>query len=155
MPFVCSASTEEYIRCIEKFNERLNKNESLRYDPHFSRLSAEKNLALYDLYIQKLSSWPYNKRPANPVDTLINGRNKFIALSVPEQAKCLGNIQMIFGRMAGGTDLTLIGGVAKAGVTTLSSALSNWKKTYSEVRIIDQSAAGLYEQKSQNLLELL
>lgn len=155
MPFVCSASTEEYIRCIEKFNERLKKNESLRYDPHFSQLSAEKNLALYDLYIQKLSSWPYNKRPANPVDTLINGRNKFIALSVPEQAKCLGNIQMIFGRIAGGTDLTLIGGVAKAGVTTLSSALSNWKRTYSEVRIIDQSAAGLYEQKSQNLLELL
>ena len=37
----------------------------------------------------------------------------------------------------------------------LSSALVNWKKAYSDVRIIDQSASGLFAAASMNLLELL
>ena len=60
----------------------------------------------------------------------------------------------LFGRIQS-ADLTSIGGVAKAGVATLSSTLSNWKKNYADVRIIDQSASGLFEKVSDNLLDLL
>ena len=69
------------------------------------------------------------------------------------QALC--GIVSLFGRNGQGADLRLIGGAGKAGVSMLSSAVSNWKKYYSDVRIIDQSAAGLYEKQSVNLLELL
>jgi len=31
--------------------------------------------------------------------------------------------------------------------------MSNWKKNYSDVRIIDQSASGLWEVVSDNILE--
>ena len=63
-------------------------------------------------------------------------------------------IQGLFGR-ATKADLTAIGGVASAGVSILSSMISNWKKNYTDVRIIDCSASGLFETVSDNLLELL
>ena len=42
-----------------------------------------------------------------------------------------------------------------AGSIRISSSLSNWKKKYRDVRMIDRSAAGLFESTSENLLELL
>ena len=63
-------------------------------------------------------------------------------------------IQGLFGR-AIKANLKPIGGVESAGVATLSSKISNWAKTYKDVRIIDTSASGLYESRSCNLLDLL
>ena len=111
-------------------------------------------MALYDCYIEKLQNAPYKYRPANPLGTLSKGREKFMLLSADQQATVLLSIQGLFGRMIK-ADLTAIGGVASAGVATLSSSLSNWKKNYTEVRIIDQSASGLFETVSENLLDLL
>ena len=37
----------------------------------------------------------------------------------------------------------------------MSSNISNWKKDYTDVRIKDRSASGLYESVSVNLLGLL
>lgn len=52
--------------------------------------------------------------------------------------------------------MTLIGGKTHSAATvSFSSTISNWKKNYTDVRIIDQSASGLWEKQSQNLLELL
>lgn len=84
-----------------------------------------------------------------------DGRDAFVSLSVFEQAKCLLNIQTLFVRGTGVADLTLIGGLKNSGNILLSATLSNWKKDYSSVRVIDQSAAGIFENKTDNLLELL
>ena len=66
------------------------------------------------------------------------------------------NIQSVFGRMTGGCDLTLIGGSAHSAATgSLSTTISNWKKKYSTVRIIDQSPSGMWEKSSENLLDFL
>ena len=77
-----------------------------------------------------------------------------MSLSPDEQADVLLQIQGLFCR-ANKADLTAIGGVASAGSATLSYSLSNWKKNYTDVRIIDQSASGLFEKSSENLLDLL
>ena len=111
-------------------------------------------MELYDLYIQKLQAKPYVYRPANPSATLVNGRERFKALSPDKQAMELLKIQRLLGR-ANKADLTAIGGVTSTGVAALSSSLSNWKKNYTDVRIIDQSASGLFETVSENLLDLL
>ena len=75
---------------------------------------------------------------------------------VYEQAKCLMQILMVFGRVSGGCDLQLVGGAGKAAAMSgFSASMSNWKKYYSDVRIIDQSASGLFESRSDNLLDLL
>lgn len=154
-PFICGAREEEYIRNLEKFDEKAKKNEALSLGALFTPLNKEKNLALYDLYIKKLGEKPYSKRPNNPLSVLKDGRDAFVSLSVFEQAKCLLNIQTLFGRGAGRADLALIGGSKNSGNILLSATLSNWKKDYSSVRVIDQSAAGIFENKTDNLLELL
>ena len=155
MPFVCDNETEEYIRKTEKLSEKIKNNPSIKYDAMFSDISKEENEHLYELYINKLEAFPYNKRPANPVETLKKGRKKFESMGIIEQVTCLNNIQRLFGRLSGGVDLSAVGGVSKAGVTTLSSNISNWKKVYEKAYIIDMSASGLYEKRSVNLLDLL
>ena len=60
----------------------------------------------------------------------------------------------LFGR-ANKADLSEIGGAPSAGVAALSSSISNWKKNYTDVRIVDRSASGLFETVSDNILDLL
>lgn len=63
---------------------------------------------------------------------------------------------MIFGRMSGGCDLRSIGGGKNAAATKgFSTNISNWGKYYKCVKIIDTSTTGLWEKKSDNLLDLL
>ena len=58
--------------------------------------------------------------------------------------------------MTSGCDLSKIGGTLRSAATgSFSATVSNWKKNYSNVRIIDQSPAGLWEVKSENLLDLV
>ena len=113
-------------------------------------------MELYEQYCDKLQNSIYRKRINAPAAQLNAGKKKFEALPVPEQAKALLNIHQVFGRVSGGCDLTAIGGAGKAAATNnFSTAVSNWKKNYSDVRLIDASASGLWEKRSGNLLDLL
>lgn len=152
--FKTSSENESYIKQLESFANKKKKNENIVFSEKHDGISTEKNSALYDLYIEKLQSIPYKYRPANPCDTLVKGRDKFNALSPDNQVAILLAIQGLFGR-AVKADFTAIGGAASAGVATLSSSLSNWKKNYTDVRIIDTSASGLFETVSENLFDLL
>lgn len=154
-PLLLTYEWQKYIKAIERFVEKKKEYPSMKYSPQFDKVSKEENCKLFDLLTAKLESNLYSKRPANPFPVLVEGRGRFVELDVYEQCKCLLQIVAIFGRISGGCNLEGIGGKPKAGATTLSSALSNWKKNYSDVRIIDQTASGLYEKRSQNLLDLL
>lgn len=149
-----SPDVEAYIKRLESFANKTKNNPNVVLNEKYDGISDDKNLELYDLYIQKLQSPPYVYRPANPHETLAKGREKFKALSQNAQVTVLLSIQGLFGR-APKADLSAIGGAPSAGVAALSSSLSNWKKAYTDVRIIDQSASGLFEKVSDNLLELL
>ncbi len=154
-PFICDRNSENYIRLVEKFCEKIKKNPAITFDPEYNMITKESNLAIYDLYTQKLGEYPFKLRPANPIDTLKKGRENFISLTEIEQAKCLMNIQVLFSRLTGGCDLEKIGGKPNQSSTRLSSNISNWKKNYRVARIIDTSASGLFETKSDNLFDLL
>lgn len=54
-----------------------------------------------------------------------------------------------------GCDLTLIGGKKQAAVCTVSSKVSNWGKNFKYVKIIDESASGIFRKESENILEWL
>ncbi len=152
--FKTSLDIEVYVKRLESFANKTKKNPSIVFSEKHDGISGDKNMELYDVYIQKLQSKPYVYRPANPCETLVKGKERFKALSPDKQAMVLLAIQGLFGR-AIKADLTEIGGATSAGVAALSSSLSNWKKNYTDVRIIDQSASGLFETISDNLLELL
>jgi CRISPR-associated endonuclease Csn1 len=156
MPFMTSPETETYIKKLESFVAKHKKNEYLMWDERFDEVSKEKNIELYELYVKKLSEWPYNKRPAN--ETLISQLTKkagnFAGLDVFQQSYILLQIQGILGRIKQ-ADLKALGESSSSGITAPSLNLSNWKKNYTDVRIIDQSASGLFESVSDNLLSFL
>ena len=126
------------------------------YSEKYDKFSPKQNVKLYDSLLSKLQSEIFSKRPANPQAVLTEGRGRFIELSPEIQAEILLNLVSSFGTSSGaGINLTAIGGVAKSGVTTLSSNLSNWKKSFTTARIIYSDASGLHEIKSINLLDLI
>lgn len=145
-----------YLKKLEEFVRKITKNENYIYSEQYDKISIEDNMKLYDIYLDKLENSIYSKRVNCPTIALKKGKERFAALDIKGQAKALLNIQQIFGRIAGGIDLTAIGGVGKAAATVnFSSTISNWAKSYKDVRIIDSSASGLWEKESCNLLELL
>lgn len=153
-------SSEEYwryyLKKIERFVEKVKNNPNYRYDVEYDVVQPEDNMRLYDLYTDKLQHSVYQKRINAPMQILLDGREKFMACSVLEQCQVLLNIHQVFGRMTAGCDLTLIGGKSHSAATVnFSSTISNWNKNYTDVRIIDQSASGLWEVVSDNLLEYL
>ena len=90
------------------------------------------------------------------VDVLEKGERIFRELSLEEQCVCINSLISIFktGRSSG-CDLTLIGGKKQAAVCTVSSKVSNWTKNYECVKIIDESASGIFRKESENILEWL
>lgn len=144
-----------YLKKLEEFVKKISANANYIYSEQYDKVSAEKNFELYCLYIDKLKNSVYKSRRNSPLSILENGADEFKKLSIKEQAKTLLAIQSIFGRLSGGCDLQSIGGQKMSAKTTISTGMSNWKKDYSDVRIIDSSASGLWEKESCNLLELL
>ena len=147
---------EYYLKKLEMFVEKTSKYPNYIFDEVFDNVSAKKNLELYDLYVDKYQNSVYSKRINSPLSILEKGRERFEVLDVKAQAKTLLNIHQSFGRIASGCDLSSLGAGARAGATVnFSATVSNWKKNYSDVRIIDQSASGIWEKRSENLLELV
>ncbi len=157
MQFSADFDTQLYVKRLESFVEKMKSNTNLVYNESYDKISSEQNLKLYDMYVEKLRSSIYKKRPNNPIAVLEDGRDTFISLDVKSQAAALLSIHQVFGRVSGGCDLTAIGGAGKAAATvSFSSSVSNWKKLYSDVRIVDQSASGIWEKVSDfNILDLI
>lgn len=153
--FYADVYKTEYIRKVEKAFEKIKSNPAIVLDAEHLGIAADKNLMLYDYYVEKLSTYPYDKRPANPKEILKSGKNRFVSLSILEQIKCLVEIHKLFIRVASVSNLESIGGKASAGTVTLSSTLSNWAKSYRVVRLVDISPTGLFENTSKNLLDLI
>lgn len=144
-----------YLKKLSGFKEKLAKNPDYVYSERYDNISKEKNLELYMLYIDKLENSIYSKRCNPPTQLLKDGLEKFKELSIAEQATVLLNIHTVFGRLASGVDLTLIGGSKTASSSMINSRISGWKKSYDDVRIINSSASGLWEKSSENLLDLI
>lgn len=145
-----------YLKKLEVFQEKHSKNSRLVYDAKYDEIDQENNIKLYDLYISKLENTVYAKRPNSPLGTLQKGRKNFISLDISQQVFTLLSIQEVFGRMTVGCDLSLIGGASRAASTAnFTATISAWKKSYSNVVVIDSSTTGLYEKCSTNLLDLL
>ena len=154
MPLIVGYTWERYVKRLEKMVEKAKSNPNFVYAAQYDGVTKEENEAFYAVLLEKLESARYRQRPANPADTMRAGEQHFAQLDVIKQAKCLLQIVAVFGRI-NGVDLSEIGGASKAAVAALSSVLSNWKKKYTDVRVVDMSASGLYQSQSCNVLEWL
>ncbi len=146
---------EKYIKGLEKYIEKKNNKKISKLDSTYDKITKEDNIKIYNVFTEKTGNNKYKKMFGGNEEYLLNSRDKFYNMELEEQVIVLINVLSIFktGR-AGGCDLREIGGKENSAKLTMSSKLSNWKK-YNDVRIVDMSASGIYEIKSQNLLELL
>lgn len=161
MPLILSPEWEKYIKKLERFHEKQAENGRLNYDPKYDVITREKNLELYKLLKDKLSKKPYSLRPELDTQKITDNEKKFEELEivditlpdrtkVPGQVSTLLNMITFFSRSATKDSLTGITGDCRIGYK-----LSNWKKSYETVHIIDSSASGIWERKSVNLLSLI
>ena len=158
MQFTAGSYWNGYVKKLENLVEKVSKNPSYIYTEKYDKVNRKENEQLYDLYVDKLKNSIYRKRWAVrvPLDILINGKSTFDQLSEIKQAEVLLNIHSIFGRNTRGSDLSALGGKKNSGVTnSFSSLVSNWRKSYSDIRLINISPSGIWEQQSKNLLDLL
>lgn len=146
-----------YIKNLDNISEKRKKNPEYVIDETFSGISREKNIALFVDLVNMMNGSVYSKQPGSKLSVTIDKREEFEALSLDGQYECLKNMILFLKTNRFGTcDMTsLSGGCRAEGVVRLSASLSNWKKNYSDVRIIDRSSSGLFEHRTGNLLDLI
>lgn len=156
MPLIIGYKWELYVKKLENFVSKKEKNKNLILNENYDGISREKNNQLYDVLALKVINGIYEKAFSAQIPVLKEGYNKFDELSTEEQVKALLMLVLLLksGR-AGGCDLTLIGGKRNAGEYTINPKVSNWKEKFRDVRIVDNSPSGIYVAESDNLLELL
>lgn len=157
-PFLDNPFWNFYLKKLEAYLKKITENAKYVYSEEYDHISVLKNIELYDLYLHKYRNTIFRHRVNAPIDTLEKGRKRFVSLEINDQVRMLMNIHQTFGRTSsGGVDLKAIGGAGKTGATVnFSSSISNWKKKYTDVRIIDSSVTGLWTKTSDiNLLELV
>ena len=155
MALVLNAEWERYAKRLEAFTNKRQVNKTLMPDEAHDGISGEKNSELYRILAAKLGTWPFAQFPGNQSETLVAGQDKFDGQDLVEQVRCLMNILQMMGPGGAAVDLTGCGGKKATGSKVISAKLSNWKKRYADVHIIDESASGLFSNQSCNLLELL
>lgn len=154
-PLVLSTEWNGYIKTMESFQNKRKMLRNLQPDEKHDGITRDKNMALYRLLTDKMNAWPFTNYPGNQGKTLSEGTTRFEKADLVDQIDCLMNIVLLMGGGATGVDLTVCGGSKNGGTKVVNAKLSNWKKTYQDVRIIDESASGLFSKTSGNLLELL
>ena len=131
-------------------------NKSIQIDEEYDDISFDKNVKLYKFLLNKMHENIYEKMFDTVALNVCNGQDDFEKIGIEEQCTVLMNLLSVFKTGRGqGCNLELIGGKKKSAEFTLSSKISNWGKKYSDVRIINESASGIYRQESDNILEWL
>lgn len=155
-PLIVSTFHEKYIKALESYDNKKKKNSAIELNEAYDGINADDNLSLYDCLSEKVTSGIFSCVLDSQKETLLDGRKEFVQLSLDKQVSVvLKLVELLKTGRSGTVDLSLIGGSKTAGAITIRSKLSNLKKRYTDVRIVDTSASGLFVSKSQNLLELL
>lgn len=145
VPLIISEDLYKYARKIEKYIEK-NKIYPIT---NYQKITAEANLELYDVLLDKLKNTIYHTKLSSQVMTFEKGRDIFIDLNLEEQCKLLYNVFHLFDTTSSTADLSSIKGGKNAGKMLNSNMLSESDQIF----IINQSITGLFEQR-QGLREL-
>ena len=106
-----------------------------------SNLTETELVRLYYEFLNKLQDSVYAKRLSAQMDTLSNGRKKFLELTNEEKCLVLFEIIKLFQCTSQKANLSAIGGPSSAGTLVMNSDISNLP----DIKIIHQSVTGFYE----------
>ena len=156
IPLILSPQEEKYIKRLSSVIEKAKRNrQTLKIDEEYDKITKDENRTLYKILKEKCKTNVYKKVSAfNKIyDIMDKGEEEFNSLQLEKQVHVLVNI--VYGFKTGrttGCDLKDICGPANCAVITMNSTISDVK--FESIRIIDQSATGLFEKISGNILEL-
>lgn len=145
---------DKYIKKLSSFADKYKRNPNIQLDEKYDGITIDKNIELYDMLANKLSVWPFSNMPNNQKNVLLLGRELFLKNTIYDQISLLLNVLLLI-NSGKPVNLTPVDGPKLAGVAVISSNLTNWKKTYNNVCIIDYSASGLFSAVSENLLDMI
>lgn len=130
------------LKNILKFIQRkkVQKNAAIT---EYDGISDDNTLALYDCFVDKLSSSIYGKKFATQADFLRQSKNKFTNLSLEERCEVLGSILHLFQCNPVLSDLRLLGGKKSTGTIRLNKKI----KPEDHVYLIEQSITGFFEKR--------
>lgn len=148
IPLILNSSYVKYVKILEKFNLRKTLNPNVRVEIK-DNITKEKNLKLYNEFINKLENTIYKNRLNNGIKLLIENIKIFSDIIIENQCDLLLEILKIFSLKNNGCNLEFLGGGAKSCICTKNNKLN----TYMEFKLINQSITGIYK-KEINLLEL-
>lgn len=109
----------------------------------YDGVSDDNTLALYDLFVKKLSSSIYRKKYATQADFLCQSKDKFMNLPLEERCEVLGSILHLFQCNPVLSDLHLLGGKKSTGTILLNKKI----KPEDHVYLIEQSVTGFFEKR--------
>lgn len=109
----------------------------------YDGVSDDNTLALYDFFVDKLSSSIYGKKFATQADFLCQSKDKFTNLPLEERCEVLGSILHLFQCNAVLSDFHLLGGSRQAGRIYLNKKI----KAQDHVYLIEQSVTGFFEKR--------
>lgn len=143
-----------YIKRIDNILEKKKKNPKYTVSEKFDRVSTEENELAFNYLKEKINGDKFLKMPGAHLTLGEDELEKFKNANIFEQMECIANLVLYLKTNRANTcDMQIVGASKSAGSVYLSANISNWN--YSDVRIVDRSASGLYETVSQNLKELL
>ena len=129
----------KYFKRIESFDKR-KKNNKQAVITAWDGITAEKNMELYEVLLEKHKANVYCNRPSKQINTLEFGRAYFSMLSLEEQCETLLEISSLFLNKPLTADLSSIGGGPKAGRMNFNKKVSGKK-----LKVVFQSVTGVFE----------
>lgn len=156
MSLKLSEENMKYVKKIENYLNKKNANKNIVHDEQYDEINSTINIKLYGELTEKLLNTCYRIVYEKTGDIILKGKDKFENLSFDLQCQILMNIIDVLktGRN-GGCNLKDIGGSVNEANYIINSRISNWKKNYKCVKIIDESASGIFRKESENILEWL
>lgn len=137
-------------------NQRRLADPTVNHKERIVIVDKEKNLKLYDFFVEKLSVKPFANISgySSLMDNLKLARDAFIALSLYKQITTLQNIMCAFQCNAKSVDISSLvyanaKGVVKPGGSRLATSLLNMDISNKQIELITQSRSGLREKRIQ------
>lgn len=129
---------KKVVKYIQRQKEDKNVKISVR-----DGITEEELLKLYETFLDKIRHSIYGVRLSSQEKTLVNGKEKFIDLSVEAKCQVLYEILHLFQCQSGAANLKMIGGPASAGILVMNNNISKCKN----ISIVNQSPTGIYEKE--------
>lgn len=140
---VADAEHEQYIKQVGKYIERCTKAKKELEITAFDGINYDKNIELYNWFVEKLNAEVYVRLFKNAISTLIEYSNVFYDMPLYSQCKLLLEILKLFKCDRQLSDFSELSGPKSAGIIQFNKKISNMDSAY----LINQSVTGMYEYK--------